>query len=183
MSLSKKPIGVYRDGKKIYREDIRLGANLQNANLQGAYLRGATNLRNADLQSANLRCADLVGAELRGVNLRDSQLQGSNLRNADLRNADLSFSDLRCTYLKGANLQGTVLDLSAFPLLCGSFGMKADDRLVYQLICHITRLAQDNLSDDAKKAIEAVMPWADKFCDYRDDVKRLNKEDKKEDED
>jgi len=80
---------------------------------------------------------------------------------------------LRGANLSGADLLGANFDFSILPLFCGSFDMKVDDRFVWQLICHITRLAQDNMSDKAKKAIEKIMPYADRFCEYRNDVKKI----------
>lgn len=76
-------------------------------------------------------------------------------------------------YLQGADLQGADLDFSAFPLSCKSFGMKADNRLVFQLIAHITRLDREHIDGEALEAIKALMPYANRFCDYRGDVAKI----------
>lgn len=86
----------------------------------------------------------------------DSDLTGARLTGADLA---------------GADLRGADLDYSCLPLWCGSFGMKADARLVYQIICHLTRLEVED--EGALAAIAAVWPWRNKFCGYRDDVKMI----------
>jgi len=75
--------------------------------------------------------------------------------------------------LGGANLRGANLDFSCWPLWCGSFNAKVDDRLVWQLICHITRLDVSECSDEAKKAVQSLFHWQNKFCEFRPDVKPL----------
>ena len=63
-----------------------------------------------------------LGAEVGG--------KRANLRGADLRGADL----------RGADLRGADLDYAAWPLWCGSFGVKADRRLAAQLAYHFCRI-------------------------------------------
>jgi len=124
------------------------------ADLQGVYLQGA------NLQKANLRGAYLQKANLRGANLRGADLQKANLQEAGLRGAGL----------RGADLQGATLDYSCFPLWCGSFDMKVDDRLVWQLIAHLGRLDRSKISKKVGKAIKLLEPYFDEFCKYMDDV-------------
>lgn len=83
------------------------------------------------LQCANLQCADLQGADLRGVNLQD----------ADLRDVNLDFSCL--------------------PLWCGSFDVKVDNKLLYQLAYHICRLRCD--TSEGEKIRKALVKYASKF--------------------
>ena len=92
----------------------------------------------------------------------------ADLRRAHLRGAHLCGADLHKADLRGANL-----DLSVFPLWCGSFGLKTDTRLVWQLIAHITRLDTSKTSKKAKEAIKALMPYANDFCRYRKDVDKI----------
>jgi glutathione S-transferase len=96
-------------------------ANLSRANLHGADLCGA------DLCMANLSRANLHGADLCGADLRKADLHGADLRRADLRKADLH----------GADLSGANLDMSCWPLWCGSFGVKIDEKLKKQLMYHV----------------------------------------------
>jgi len=129
------------------------------ADLQGVYLQGA------NLQGANLRGADLQKADLQKANLQEAGLRG-----ADLQGANLWGADLQGAYLQKANLQGATLDYSCFPLWCGSFDMKVDDRLVWQLIAHLGRLDRSKISKKVGKAIKLLEPYFDEFCKYRDDV-------------
>ena len=76
-------------------------------------------LRGADLQEANLRWADLRGADLRGADLRWANLRWANLQGSDLRGADLDFA--------------------GYELSCKTIGIKADKRLVSQLLYHLCR--------------------------------------------
>ncbi len=154
-------------------------ADLEGANLQDADLHGA-DLRKADLRGANLGWADLRGANLHGADLRGADLEGANLQYADLREAnlqgaDLQYADLHGADLGGANLQGADLDLSCLPLWCGSFKMKVDDRIVSQIIAHITRLDVTNCSGGVQESMEHIrkMAISDLFCEYRNDVKPL----------
>jgi hypothetical protein len=106
------------------------------------------NLRGADLQWANLRVADLQWANLRVANLRGANLRWANLRGADLRGADL----------RGADLRGADLDFSVWPLWCGSNGVKADNKILYQLIAHICVLDCD--TPEFKEIREFLLPYA-----------------------
>ena len=73
-------------------------------------------------------------------------------RGADLYGADLYGADLREAYLRGADLRGADLDHSAWPLWCGSLGVKADGRLARQLLYHALDFAL-GCDDDALKAV------------------------------
>ena len=130
-------------------------ADLSYADLSYADLRSA-NLRYADLSYADLRSADLSYADLRSANLRSADLSYADLRYADLRYANLRYADLSYADLRSANL-----DYSAFPLWCGSFGVKVDIRLGAQLAYHFCRLDTEN--EDVKKAQKALKILANKF--------------------
>ena len=95
--------------------------------------------------------ADLSYADLSYADLRYANLSYANLRYANLRSADLSY----------ANLRSANLDYSAFPLWCGSFGVKVDIRLGAQLAYHFCRLDTEN--EDVKKAQKALKILANKF--------------------
>ena len=141
-----------KHGKWLRDEDGGEYANLSYANLRGANLRDA-NLRDADLRGADLSGANLRGAFLRGANLRDADLRGANLRGAFLSRADLSRADLSRADLSGANL-----DLSCWPLWCGSKNVKVDRRIAAQLAAHFCVLDCDD--PDYIKARDAVMEFA-----------------------
>ena len=113
-------------------------------------------LRYADLSYANLRYADLSYANLSYADLRSADLSYADLRSADLSYANLSYADLSYADLRSANL-----DYSAFPLWCGSFGVKVDIRLGAQLAYHFCRLDTEN--EDVKKAQKALKILANKF--------------------
>jgi len=141
-------IAYVNECRKNGTDIVLRGADLQEANLRGADLRGAdlrgADLRWANLQEANLRGADLRGADLQEANLRGADLQEANLRRADLRGADLRGADLRWANLRWANLQGSDLrgadlDFAGYELSCKTIGIKADKRLVSQLLYHLCR--------------------------------------------
>ena len=98
---------------------------------------------------ANLRNADLRNADLRGADLCDTDLRYTNLSNADLSYADLSYADLSDTDLRGANL-----DFSVFPLWCGSFDIKVDERLPIQLLYHIAKMNIKTDDADLKRLLK-----------------------------
>jgi len=143
---------VARETNLLKRADLRR-TDLREANLRGANLRG-TNLREADLRNV-----DLQGANLWGTNLRDANLRGADLRGADLRGADLREADL---------------DFSCWPLWCGSFDVKVDNRLILQLAAHLSRLNINDASEEVKLAIENLPKiLKNGFCEYRNDVKKI----------
>ena len=78
--------------------------------------------------------------------------------------------------LRGANLRGANIDFACWPLWCGSKDVKADDRLVAQLIFHVTRLDVSQCSGGVQEAMEHIrsMAVSDLFCEYRGDVKPLS---------
>ncbi|MDD2966637.1 MAG: pentapeptide repeat-containing protein [Desulfovibrionaceae bacterium] len=118
-------------------------------------------------ERANLRGADLRGADLNRADMCEANLRGANLRGADLCGADLCGADL-C----GADLREANLDFSCLPLHCGSKGILADDRLVAQLIFHVTRLDVAKCSGGVQEAISYIrsMGISNLFCEYRDDL-------------
>ena len=90
-----------------------------------------------------------------------ADLSYADLSYADLRYADLSYANLRYADLSYADLRSANLDYSAFPLWCGSFGVKVDIRLGAQLAYHFCRLDTEN--EDVKKAQKALKILANKF--------------------
>jgi hypothetical protein len=146
-------IGAYLRGANLKGADLGR-AYLGRANLIGAYLRGA------DLGGANLEGADLGGADLRGADLGRAYLGRANLIRANLRRANLIRANL-----EGANLEGANLDFSAFPLWCGSFGIKCDTRLFAQLAYHMCRL---DVPEELKKYQEALREIAVQFHRYEE---------------
>jgi uncharacterized protein YjbI with pentapeptide repeats len=90
----------------------------------------------------------------------------------------LRWADLREANLREANLHGANFDFSCWPLHCGSFNAKADDRIVSQLICHVTRLDTSNCSGGVKESVDFIrkMAISDLFCEYRSDVEPLEED-------
>ncbi len=148
------------------------GADLSGADLPGANLSWA-NLSWADLPGANLSRANLPGADLSGANLSRADLPGANLSRANLSRADLSRADLSGADLSWANLSWANLDFSCWPLHCGSFGAKVDNRLIAQLVAHITRLNVAEPNGATKGIMSALEAYANEFCQYRQDVAKV----------
>ena len=166
--------GANLSGANLTRANLS-GADLTGANLRGANLRGAnlrwTDLSGADLTRANLTRADLTRADLRGANLTRADLTLADLRGANLRWTDLSEADLREADLTEANL-----DFSAWPLWCGSLGVKCDARLSRQLAYHLCALDCDD--PEYLQVREACLDFANKI--HRDDVPRLKRKERTE---
>jgi len=69
---------------------------------------------------------------------------------------------------------GVNFDFAGFPLQCGSFGMKVDDRLVLQLFCHITRLDISACSEQVRELVQQLPDLAKNgFTKYRSDVAKV----------
>ena len=84
--------------------------------------------------------SDGVRADLRSADLMDANLRSADLRRADLRSADLSDADL---------------DFSVFPLWCGSFNIKVNERLPIQLIYHICKMKIETDDADLKRLVNS----------------------------
>jgi hypothetical protein len=104
------------------------------------WLDGEKGGERADLRGADLGGADLRGADLRGANLWGAYLRGANLRGADLGGADIDFA--------------------AWPLWCGSMGVKVDLGIVYQLLAHVACLDCDK--PEFAEIQAAILPYATK---------------------
>ena len=110
-----------------------------------------------------------------GTDGESADLSNADLSNADLRYADLRYADLSYADLSNANLRYADLDFSCWPLWCGSKNVKADDRLVAQLIFHVTRLDISCCSGGVREAVKHIraMAVSDLFCEYRSDVSKI----------
>ena len=156
--------GLDLRGLDLRYADLRW-SDLQETNLQGANLQKA-NLRRANLQEVNLRYADLqeanlLWADLRRANLQEANLQKANLRRANLQGANLQYADLQGANLQYADLQGANLDYAGYELSCETIGIKADKRLVSQLLYHLCRMdVQDCPEWDELRNDERVIALA-----------------------
>jgi hypothetical protein len=99
------------------------------------WLNGVEGGKRADLRNVDLRNAKLCNVDLRNAKLRNVDLQSASLYDAKLRKVDLHYANLYDADLRGANI-----DFSCWPLWCGSFNVKVDDRIMAQLINHILSL-------------------------------------------
>jgi uncharacterized protein YjbI with pentapeptide repeats len=111
-------------------------------------------------EKADLRSADLRGAYLHGANLSGADLSGADLRGANLIGADLRWANLRKADLRGADLRGANIDLSCWPLWCGSNNVKVDVRIARQLAAHFCVLDCDDHEYAAARA--AILKFARK---------------------
>lgn len=93
-----------------------------------------------DLRGANLKGINLSGLDLRGVNLQGANLRDSNLQNVNFRWSDMRWAQMQGAYLQGADLQGAKLDFTSYELSCRTIGIKADKRLVSQLLYHLCNM-------------------------------------------
>ena len=158
---------------------------LRRADLSGLDLRGL-DLRDADLRRADLRRANLQESDLRGADLRCADLRGADLRGADLRGADLRRAYLRWANLQGSDLRGADLDFAGYELSCKTIGIKADKRLVSQLLYHLCRMdVQDCPEWDELRNDERVIALANQshvvLHDFHDlpEIEPLNTQEEK----
>ena len=93
--------------------------------------------------------------------MRDADLREADLGRSDLRGADLTGANLRGANLTRADLTGADLDFSCLPLWCGSFDIKVDEKIAWQILYHFCRLDCD--SDDFTKVKNMVAEYANKF--------------------
>jgi hypothetical protein len=135
-----------------------------------AWLRNEKGGERADFQGA-----DLQGVNLQGVNLRRANLRRANLQGADFRGADLQCADFQGADFRGADFRGADLAFCCWPLWCGSITAKADDRLFAQLLFHLTRLDVSGASGGVRESMKHLrgMAASDLFCEYREDIKKL----------
>ena len=129
----------------------------------------------ANLSYANLRFANLSYADLSYADLSNTDLSYADLGNANLSNSDLSNARLRNANLRYADLSNARLDFSCWPLWCGSRDVKADDRLVAQLLFHVTRLDVTQCSGGVREAMGHIrtMAVSDLFSEYRNDIEKI----------
>ena len=113
-----------------------------------------------------------VDEDLSGSDLSGSNLSGSDLRRSNLSDSDLSGSTLRRSNLSDSDLSGSDLDFSSWPFRCGSFGAKADIRLVAQLAKHLAMLDVSLCCKGIQEAMDYFRRTglAHLFDEFRDDV-------------
>ena len=90
---------------------------------------------------------------------------------ADLSYADLSSADLSYANLSYANLRSADLDMSVFPLWCGSLDIKVDIRLSAQIAYHFCRF--ETADPEVQKAQKALKTLANKFHRVGNDVEKI----------
>jgi len=182
---NKKHVEILRSDVKKWNKwrakNIEITPDLEGANLTRAYLTDANltwaNLTWADLTRANLPGADLTKANLTEANLTKANLAGANLTGANLTrayltDANLTWADLTRADLIKADTKGAIFDFASWPLWCGSFGVKADDRLVSQHFRNLIKLDDSGCSEEVQAEMKILrgMKLANKFSEYRDDV-------------
>ena len=108
---------------------------------------------------------DLQKADLRKADLQEADLREANLQEADLRWADLRWADLHWADLRKANLQEADLDLSSFPLWCGSLNFKSDRKIRVQLAFHFLSLIKHDKDacKDEKEILKSLVDYANEF--------------------
>src|SRR4030042_1528795 len=103
--------------------------------------------KRADLHWADLSEANLTGADLREADLHWADLREANLTGADLSEANLPGADLREANLTGADLRRADLDMTCWPLWCGSADIQVDDRILGQLVNHVLALDHPRIGE------------------------------------
>lgn len=114
-----------------------------------------------------------MGASMRELTKEETEVLQRHVRYIETggkegSRADLRWSDLSGADLSEANLRGADLDFACWPLWRGSTKVTADDRLVAQLLFHVTRLDVSHCSGGVREAIEHIrgMAVSDLFCEY-----------------
>lgn len=92
---------------------------------------------------------------------REDGGEQADLHMEDLRGEDLRGEDLCGVDLYGADLYGVNLDLSCWPLWCGSLDVIVDKRIAAQLAYHFCRIICDD--EEVKAAQKALAPLANQF--------------------
>ena len=112
--------------------------------------------------------ANLTGANLTWANLHRANLTEANLTGADLHGANLTWANLT-----RADLTGADLDISVWPLWCGSLNLCSDEKLRIQLAFHWASLVltSKDASKEELKYVKAMLKYLNKF--HRNDVARL----------
>ena len=100
-----------------------------------------------------------------------ANLSYADLRSADLSSADLHSANLSYANLSSANLSYADLDMSVFPLWCGSLDIKVDIRLSAQIAYHFCRFETED--PEVKKAQKALKTLANKFHRIGNDVEKI----------
>lgn len=90
---------------------------------------------------------------LRGCGGERANFRETDLREADFREANLSGADLSGASLSGADLSGADIDYASWPMWCGSLFVKADSKIVIQLLYHALRLAKNSDIDEELKNV------------------------------
>lgn len=100
--------------------------------------------------------AVMSGADMRGADMNGAVMSGAVMHNVDMRNVDMHKANIRRADMRGADV-----DYSCWPLWCGSFDVRVDERIAAQLAYHFCRLDCDDA--DYIKARNAIIDFANQF--------------------
>lgn len=128
------------------------------------------NLTKARLISAGLTDTNLIGANLTDAVFTEANLTRTTFFGTRLVRANFSRANLTGATLAGADVKGAIFDFASWPLWCGSFNVRGDDRLVSQLFRHLIEIDDSECSKEVQEEMSILrkMKLANKFCEYSD---------------
>jgi len=133
-----------------FSKTLLIGAVFDSADLQGADFSHAilnnTSFKYTLLIETNFTKAQLAKATFLECQMLKTSFQGAFLDSASFKDIGFDSVNLWLADLRYTSFENVKFDTSCLTLLCYSFNLDADDRLVSQLFCHFARLRTNRCS-------------------------------------
>ena len=137
----------------------------------------STNLSNSKIYESNFLEALLINVNFSYSKISDSNFNEANLAGSFFDDCIIYNTSFHRSRMKHMSLRGADIDHSSIMLNCQIESIKASDRLVAQLIYHVTRLDFSGCSDTVRSELIEILngPLGDLFLKYRTDLRSAEK--------
>lgn len=148
-----------------------------NCSFNCASLDSSTRLTNSKIYESSFADAILINVNFTGSRISDSNFNEAHLSGVCLDDCVIFNTSLHNARMKHASLMGANLDHSSMTFSCKIESIKASDRLVAQMIYHVTRLDFSGCSDTVRSELIEILngPLGDMFLKYRTDLRSAEK--------
>ena len=148
-----------------------------NCSFKKASFDSSTKILRSKIYESSFIEAALINVSFTGSRISDSDFNEAYLSGAYLDDCVIFNTTFHYAKMKHMSLIGSNIDHSSIMLNCHIESIKASDRLVAQLIYHVTRLDFSECSDIVQSELVDILegPLGDMFLNYRTDLRSAEK--------
>lgn len=147
-------------------------SEFNSCDLSGARLEKVSARRSVFLV-CEIESAYAEGSDFSATQFNSCNMDSCDMNNAILHGVQFCRCNTRGMHLNGSDMTGANIDYSAWPMWCGSYGVKVDRRLFEQLVMHLCGVVVDDREywnvQQTLKSIAMRHPRAQEFLCLRED--------------